>query len=47
MVNQGEGWGWVDSEFGMDIHTLLYLKQITNKVLLYSTENSAHYSVIT
>ena len=47
MVNQGEGGGWVDSEFGMDIHTLLYLKQITNNVLLYSTENSAHYSVIT
>ena len=28
-------------EFGMDMDTLLYLKQITNKVLLYSTGNSA------
>ena len=27
-------------EFGMDMYTLLYLKQITNKVLLYSTWNS-------
>jgi len=29
------------SEFGIDIYTLLYLKQITNKNLLYSTGNSA------
>ena len=28
-------------EFGMDMYTLLYLKQITNKDLLYSTWNSA------
>ena len=28
-------------EFGMDMYTLLYLKQITNKDLLYSTKNSA------
>ena len=27
-------------EFGMDIYTLLYLKWITNKDLLYSTGNS-------
>ena len=27
-------------EFGMDMYTLLYLKQITNKVLLYGTWNS-------
>ena len=27
-------------EFGMDMYTLLYLKWITNKVLLYSTGNS-------
>ena len=30
----------------MNIHTLLYIKQI-NKDLLYSTENSTQYSVIT
>ena len=34
-------------EFGIDMYTLLYLKQITNKDLLYSTGNSAQYSVIT
>ena len=28
-------------EFGMDMYTLLYLKCITNKDLLYSTGNSA------
>ena len=28
-------------EFGMVMYTLLYLKQITNKVLLYSTGRSA------
>ena len=28
-------------EFGMDMYTLLYLKQITNKELMYSTGNSA------
>ena len=30
-----------------DIYTLLYIKQITNKDLLYSTENSTQYSVMT
>ena len=28
-------------EFGTDMYTLLYLKQITNKDLLYSMGNSA------
>ena len=28
-------------ELGMDMYTLLYLKQITNKILLHSTGNSA------
>ena len=32
-------------EFGMDMYTLLYLKQITNKNLPYSTWNSAQYYV--
>jgi len=35
---QGEG---IDREFGMDMNTLLYLKWITSKVLLYNTRNSA------
>ena len=30
-------------EFGIDMYTLLYLKWITNEVLLYSTGNSAPY----
>ena len=34
-------------EFGIDMYTLLYLKQIINKDLLYSTGNSAQYSVTT
>ena len=34
-------------EFGMDMNTLLYLKRITNKDLLYSTWNSAqHYAAV-
>ena len=28
-------------EFGINVYTLLYLKWITNKFLLYSTGNSA------
>ena len=42
MVARGEGWreGRV-REFGRDMYTLLYLKWITNKDLLYSTRNSA------
>ena len=28
-------------EYGIDMYTLLYLKRITNKDLLYSSENSA------
>ena len=39
---QRGGWGeGVVREFGMDMHTLLYLKRITNKEVLYSTGNSA------
>ena len=39
---QGEGWGkGIVRGFGMAMYTLLYLKWITNKDLLYSTWNSA------
>ena len=42
MVIIREGWRKVVvREFGMDMSTLLYLTQITNKDLLYSTWNSA------
>ena len=38
---QGEGWGeGIAGEFRIDMYILLYLKWITNKDLLYSTENS-------
>ena len=33
-------------KIGIDIYTLLYIKQITNKDLLYSTGNSTQYSVM-
>ena len=38
--------GRINWEFGIDIYILLYLKQITNKDLLYSTGNYTHYPVI-
>ena len=39
--------GEIDLEFNIDVYTLLYLEYLTNKNLLYSTKNSAQYSVIT
>ena len=48
MVTRGEkAGGGIDWEFGIDMYTLLYLKEITNKDLPYNTGNSAQYSVIT
>ena len=42
MVAVGEGWRErIVQKFGMDRYTVLYLKWITNKDLLYSTDNSA------
>ena len=45
---QGEGWGdgifrekGMVKDLGVDMYTLLYLKWVTNKELLYSTGNSA------
>ena len=41
MVTRGEGCGeGIVTEFGVDVYTLLYLKWITNKDLLYSTGHS-------
>ena len=37
--------GGRDRGFGTDVYTLLYLKWITNKDLLYSTGNSAQCPV--
>ena len=44
MGGRGGGINW---EIEIDIHTLLYIKQITHKDLLYSTGNSTHYPVMT
>ena len=42
MVTRGQGCGeGIVWEFGIDMYTLLYLKRITNKDLLYNTGNSA------
>ena len=37
--------GGRDGKFRMDMYTMLYLKRITNKDLLYSTGNSAQFYV--
>ena len=37
----------VKEEFGINIYMLLYIRQIINKDLLYSTGNSTQYLVIT
>ena len=47
MDSKGErSWG-VNWEIGIDIYTLLCLKQITNENILYSTGNSTQCSVVT
>ena len=48
MVAKGEeGRGGMDSEFGISRCKLLYIKEINNKDLLYSTGNNTQYLVIT
>ena len=39
MVTRGWG-GEINWEVGIDMSTLLYIKQVTNEDLLYSTGNS-------
>ena len=51
LVTKGEsGEGETNQEFGINIYiyiyTLLYIKQIINKDLLYGTGNSTQYSII-
>ena len=41
------GEGGINQEFGIKRYTLLYIKQINNKDLLYSTGNYIQYPVIT
>ena len=45
MVTKGEG--GVNKEFGINRYTLLYVKQMNNKDLLYSTGHYIQYLVIT
>ena len=48
MVTKDKGGGGerIKYEIRINIYTLLYIKYITNKDLLYSTENYNQYSVI-
>ena len=47
MVTKEKMWGGgINQELEMNIHTLLYIREITNKDLPYSPENSAQYSGI-
>ena len=47
MVTTGERWGeGIDWEFGTGIYTLLYMEWMINRDLLYSTENTIQYSMI-
>ena len=38
---------WIKLEFGINRYILLYIKEINNKDLLYSTGNYIQYLVIT
>ena len=40
------GWGGINWELGIHIYTLLWIKQITNRDLLYSTGDSTLYSIM-
>ena len=42
-----EGGGGINQAFWINTYTLLYIKQITNKDLLYSRRNYTQYLVIT
>ena len=47
MVTKGEKGGWINQEVVINIYALLYIKQVTNKDLLYSIGNYTLYFVIT
>ena len=46
MVTKGGSGGRMCWEIGIDIYTLLCIKQVTNDNLLYSTGNSIQCSVV-
>ena len=43
MIIKGESGGGINQEFGINIYILLYIKQINNKDLLYSTGDYTQY----
>ena len=43
----GRGSGGMNWEIGIDLYTLMCIKLMTNKNLLYSTGNSSQYFVMT
>ena len=46
MATRGKEGGGINCEIGIDIYTLLYIKWVNNKPLLYSPENSTQSSVM-
>ena len=46
MVTGGMWQGGIHRKTGIDTYTLLHIKQVTNKDLLYSTGNATQYSVM-
>ena len=47
-VPKGKVWGWgINREFGIKRYTLLYIKWIINKDLLYSTGNYIQCLIVT
>ena len=47
MITKGEMGGGTKWEVGTDIYTLLYMKRMSSKDLLYSTGKSTQYPVVT
>ena len=45
MVIRGKWRGGMNWEIRIDIYTLLFIKEITNKDQLYTTGNSTQYSI--
>ena len=44
-IQEGSHWDGRVREIGVDMYTLIYLKWITNKDILYSTWNSVQFYV--
>ena len=46
MVTKGKRWRGINQEFEINRYTLLYIKQINNKGLLYNSGNYSQYFII-